>query len=71
MFVSHFVNTLGEKTVFVSTCLDLVTSDGLATSIISGHFDRKIRFWDARAERAANEISVQGKVTSLDLSIGK
>ena len=40
-------------------------------SIISGHFDKRIRFWDIRSESSANEISLQGKVTSLDLSPGK
>ena len=32
----------------MSSCNDLVTSDGAGTNIISGHFDRRIRFWDTR-----------------------
>ena len=38
--------------------------------IISGHFDKKIRFWDVRVDQAQCEILLQGKVTSLDLSAG-
>ena len=66
------VLAVGEKTIFAgSSCFDLVTSDGLATSIISGHFDRKVRFWDTRLEKGVNEISLQGKVTSLDIAAGE
>lgn len=54
-----------------SSCNDLVTTDGSGSTIISGHFDKKIRFWDTRSsESLANEIELQGKVTSLDLSKG-
>ncbi|XP_013415279.1 autophagy-related protein 16-1 isoform X2 [Lingula anatina] len=57
------------KTIFAgSSCNDLVTSDGFGSNIISGHFDKRIRFWDTRSESSANEISLQGRVTSLDLS---
>ncbi|XP_055620988.1 autophagy-related protein 16-1 [Toxorhynchites rutilus septentrionalis] len=50
-----------------SSCNDLVTTDSF--SVISGHFDKKIRFWDTRtADCTANDISLQGKITSLDLS---
>ncbi|XP_053606051.1 autophagy-related protein 16-1 isoform X2 [Plodia interpunctella] len=51
-----------------SSCNDLVTSDGAGSTIISGHFDKRIRFWDIRSEMSANDIMLQGKVTSLDLS---
>ncbi|KAF7988294.1 hypothetical protein HCN44_009939 [Aphidius gifuensis] len=51
-----------------SSCNDLVTSDGAGSTIISGHFDKRIRFWDTRAESSSNDIVLQGKVTSLDLS---
>lgn len=54
-----------------SCCNDLVPADSSGTTIISGHFDKKIRFWDTRTESANKEIEVQGKVTSLDLSRGK
>lgn len=49
-----------------SSCNDLVTVDGV--QILSGHFDKRIRFWDQRSESSHNEILLQGKVTSLDLS---
>ncbi|XP_059476076.1 autophagy-related protein 16-1 [Neocloeon triangulifer] len=56
-----------------SSCNDVVTSETF--TFISGHFDKKIRFWDARSEgttssagTAANELVLQGKITSLDLS---
>ncbi|XP_011302341.1 autophagy-related protein 16-1 isoform X1 [Fopius arisanus] len=51
-----------------SSCNDLVTSDGAGSTIISGHFDKRIRFWDTRSESSCNDIVLQGKVTSLDLS---
>ncbi|XP_075235351.1 autophagy-related protein 16-1-like [Lycorma delicatula] len=58
-----------QQTKFAgSSCNDLVTSDGAGTTIISGHFDKKIRFWDTRSDMAEHDIQVQGKVTSLDLS---
>ncbi|XP_065677303.1 autophagy-related protein 16 isoform X3 [Hydra vulgaris] len=57
------------KTLFAgSSCNDLVTSDIAGTTIISGHFDKKIRFWDIRCDQNSNEIQLQGKVASLDLS---
>jgi len=37
----------------------------MGTTVISGHFDKRIRFWDTRTG-TANEIALQGKVTSLD-----
>ncbi|XP_040169325.1 autophagy-related protein 16-1 isoform X1 [Anopheles arabiensis] len=50
-----------------SSCNDLVTTDSF--SFISGHVDKKIRFWDVRtADCTANDIPLQGKITSLDLS---
>ncbi|XP_065170258.1 autophagy-related protein 16-1 isoform X2 [Atheta coriaria] len=51
-----------------SSCNDLVTADSGGSSIISGHFDKRIRFWDARTDASANDIVLNGKVTSLDLS---
>ena len=62
----------GIETKFAgSSCNDLVTSDGAGSTIISGHFDHRIRFWDTRAESSSNDILLEGKVTSLDLSRGK
>ncbi|CAL4121165.1 unnamed protein product, partial [Meganyctiphanes norvegica] len=57
------------RTIFAgSSCNDLVPSDNDATTVISGHFDKKVRFWDTRTESAANEVPLQGKITSLCLS---
>ncbi|KAJ9601692.1 hypothetical protein L9F63_000163, partial [Diploptera punctata] len=63
--------TVGTSTKFAgSSCNDLVTTDGAGTTIISGHFDKKIRFWDTRSgsDTTSHDIPLQGKVTSLDLS---
>ncbi|XP_052823294.1 autophagy-related protein 16-1 isoform X2 [Octopus bimaculoides] len=57
------------RTIFAgSSCNDLVTHQG--TSIISGHFDKKVRFWDNRTsgDGVVKEVSLGGRVTSLDLS---
>ena len=55
------------KTLFAgSSCNDLVTMD--SQMIISGHLDKKIRFWDARIDPTQSEILLQGKITSLDIS---
>ncbi|XP_044736633.1 autophagy-related protein 16-1 isoform X2 [Chrysoperla carnea] len=51
-----------------SCCNDLVISDSAGSTIISGHFDKKIRFWDIRTPNCINDVALQGKVTSLDLS---
>ncbi|XP_055333717.1 autophagy-related protein 16-1-like isoform X2 [Paramacrobiotus metropolitanus] len=56
-----------EKTIFAgSSCNDLVVYG--SQNIISGHFDKKIRFWDTRSDNSVNELLLQGKITSLDLS---
>lgn len=57
-----------ETKFAMSSCNDLVTSETVGTTIMSGHFDKKIRFWDTRTEKPHTEIEVQGRVTSLDLS---
>ena len=60
-------NWTGISTKFAgSSCNDLVTTDGV--QIVSGHFDKRVRFWDQRTETSHNEILLQGKVTSLDIS---
>ncbi|UYV73351.1 hypothetical protein LAZ67_10002821 [Cordylochernes scorpioides] len=54
------------NTAFVgSACNDVVANN---VTFISGHMDKKIRFWDARKVTANEEILFQGRVTSLDLS---
>lgn len=56
----------GTRTLFAgSSCNDVVAGRGLGPTVISGHFDKRIRFWDTRTA-TANEIALQGKVTSLD-----
>jgi len=59
----------GTKTIFAgSSCNDLVTLHG--THIISGHFDKRVRFWDTRSDNTSNEIGLHGRITSLALSPG-
>lgn len=60
--------TCKETKFYGSSCNDLVTTDGSGSTIISGHFDKKIRFWDTRTNCSVNDIVLQGKITSLDLS---
>lgn len=74
LYIEHgcFLSFTGIETKFAgSSCNDLVAADGNGFTIISGHFDKRIRFWDARTESSAKEIHLNGKVTSLDLSKGK
>ncbi|KAL8559220.1 hypothetical protein ACOMHN_040344 [Nucella lapillus] len=55
------------KTIFAgSSCNDLVTLHG--NHIISGHFDKRVRFWDTRSDNSTNEIMLQGRLTSLSLA---
>jgi len=58
------------RTLFAgSSCNDLVTSGGSeSATIISGHFDKRIRFWETRTESTCNEILLDGRITSLALS---
>ncbi|XP_028656826.2 protein Atg16l2-like [Erpetoichthys calabaricus] len=49
-----------------SSCSEVVCEEYF---IISGHYDQKIRFWDSRAASCTQEVSVLGRVTSLDLSL--
>lgn len=59
----------GTKTIFAgSSCNDLVTLH--STLIISGHFDKRVRFWDSRSDNTSNEIGLHGRITSLALSPG-
>lgn len=58
------------RTLFAgSSCNDLVVTGSTdAGSIISGHFDKKIRFWDTKTEASANEVLLDGRITSLAIS---
>jgi len=50
-----------------SSCNDVISAD-FADCVVSGHFDKKIRVWDTRSNHGIiNEISVGGRVTSLDM----
>ncbi|KAK2719666.1 hypothetical protein QYM36_005224 [Artemia franciscana] len=53
----------------VSSCNDIAVLVG--GTIVSGHFDKKIRFWDERTDASHNDILLNGKITSLDVSKGK
>ncbi|XP_018429493.1 PREDICTED: autophagy-related protein 16-2-like, partial [Nanorana parkeri] len=48
-----------------SYCSDVVCSDMYT---ISGHHDKKIRFWDSRSEQCFREVTLEEKITSLSLS---
>ncbi|MGH0158100.1 UNVERIFIED_CONTAM: hypothetical protein FKN15_035222 [Acipenser sinensis] len=54
------------KTVFAgSSCNDIVCTE---QCVMSGHFDKKVRYWDIRAESIVRELELFGRVTSLDLN---
>jgi autophagy-related protein 16 len=53
-----------------SECHDLVAHDA-SGSLISGHFDKKIRFWDSRNDSAKCELQLQAAITSLAINRGK
>ena len=62
----------GIKTLLAaSSCHDIVTADGFGSSIISGHFDRNVRFWDQRCTEPTNKITMEDRITSLDISSGQ
>ncbi len=62
---------LGVRTLFAgSKCHDLVALDA-SGSLISGHFDKKIRFWDARNESPKSELQLQAAITSLSINRGQ
>ncbi|NXJ14702.1 A16L1 protein, partial [Odontophorus gujanensis] len=54
------------KTVFAgSSCNDIVCTE---QCVMSGHFDKKIRFWDIRTESVVKELELLGRITALDLN---
>ncbi|NWH80585.1 A16L1 protein, partial [Piaya cayana] len=54
------------KTVFAgSSCNDIVCTE---QCVMSGHFDKKIRFWDIRTESIVKELELLGRITALDLN---
>lgn len=61
---------LGVRTLFAgSKCHDLVANDA-SGSLISGHFDKKIRFWDSRNDSTKCELQLQAPITSLAINRG-
>ena len=42
-----------------------------AGTIISGHFDKKIRIWDAYTDKCRLELQYDAVVTSLSYNVGK
>lgn len=46
---------------------DLVTVDNRGTTIISGHHNKCIYFWDLRSKEKQSELAFGGRITSLDL----
>ncbi|KAB1279348.1 Autophagy-related protein 16-1 [Camelus dromedarius] len=64
LYVRVDVNRI--KTVFAgSSCNDIVCTE---QCVMSGHFDKKIRFWDIRSESIVREMELLGKITALDLN---
>ena len=61
----------GTRTLFVgSKCHDLVVTDAAGT-IISGHFDKKIRVWDPNTDKCRTELQYDSAITSLSHNEGK
>ncbi|KAM7534926.1 hypothetical protein Aperf_G00000100956 [Anoplocephala perfoliata] len=56
-----------KTVVLTSLCNDVVTSP-MTSIIISGHSDKKIRFWDANSCQVTREIMLSGRVTGIDVS---
>lgn len=59
------------RTIFAgSSCNDIVIHEGFGSQVASGHLDKTVRFWDVRSDNQSSvgEITLQGKITSLDLS---
>lgn len=53
-----------------STVFDIVTRCGTTqANFISSHFDKKVRFWDARASDPTHCVELYQKVSSLDISL--
>lgn len=58
----------GVSTKFAgSSCNDLVTLND-STTVLSGHYDKRVRFWDVRKDSPTQEVCLPGKITSLDIS---
>ena len=63
-------HSTGVQTLFAgSKCHDLVVTDATGT-IISGHFDKKIRIWDALSDKCRVELQYNAAITSLSYNAG-
>uniref|UniRef100_A0A1I7Y2W7 WD_REPEATS_REGION domain-containing protein n=1 Tax=Steinernema glaseri TaxID=37863 RepID=A0A1I7Y2W7_9BILA len=51
-----------------SSVFDLVTNDKIGCPVISGHFDKKIRFWDPRTDHEVETLPMEAKIASLSVS---
>ena len=62
---------LGIRTLLIgSKCHDLVVMDATGT-LISGHYDKKIRIWDPNDDRCRTELDYDASITSLAFNDGK
>ncbi|PIC46414.1 hypothetical protein B9Z55_006114 [Caenorhabditis nigoni] len=53
-----------------STIFDIATGCGTSqANFISSHFDKKVRFWDARSSEPTHAVELGQKVSSLDVSL--
>uniref|UniRef100_A0A915D7K1 Autophagy-related protein 16 domain-containing protein n=1 Tax=Ditylenchus dipsaci TaxID=166011 RepID=A0A915D7K1_9BILA len=58
------------KTYFPgSTVLDVTSNDRFGAPIVTAHFDKSVRFWDIRSDAPCNTLKLNGKVTSLAVSV--
>ncbi|VEL27075.1 unnamed protein product [Protopolystoma xenopodis] len=53
-----------------SACQDVVACPLLGL-VISGHYDRRLRIWHHKEDLNHDEICFPGRVTGLDISVGK
>lgn len=58
-----------QTIIQTSLCNDLAVCL-TASTVVSGHFDKKIRFWDANSCQMARETTLSGRITGLDVSNG-
>lgn len=65
-----FLYLLGARTLFAgSKCHDLVVTDAAGT-IISGHYDKKLRIWDTYTDKCRLELQYNASITSLSYFAG-
>ena len=61
----------GIQTLFVgSKCHDIVIADANGT-MISGHYDKKIRIWDPFSNQCRSELPFDSVITSLSYNNGR